>query len=348
MNIKRYLVKNMKEALYLIKKDLGPDAIIVSSHKVREKGIKGFFLPGKIEVTAVLEKNEADEVKEELGQIKNILNGFPYRPAEEHTADIMIAPATDLLNKIRQCFLDMEVDPQVVDLMLKDIDLPSRNRDEIRAKIQDRLISMFKPLTPKNEKTKIMAFVGAPGVGKTTTLAKIGAIYSLFNSFRIGFITIDTYRVGAVEQMRIYGDIIGASVDVVTSPDELKEAVIRNSDKDLILIDTAGRPSKNHYQLVEIRAFLETLDFIDIYLVMNATTKKKDMMRILKDFKIIKYSQMIITKVDETESLGSIINAAYFTGLPIAYITNGQDVPDDIEVANPRLLASCIMRDVVF
>jgi len=344
MKIKRYLVANMKEALFLIKKDLGSDAIIVSTHKVREKGLRGFFMPAKIEVTAVLETEDVDEVREELGQIRNLLTNFSdaKNQADSHNMEY-----GSLHNEIKQCLINMEIDGHIVDLLLKNIEL-NKSKDAIKQEIQERVLSIFQPVNPRNLKTKIMAFIGAPGVGKTTTLSKIGAIYSLFNSFNIAFITIDTYRVGAIEQMKIYGDIIGASVDIVMSPEELREAVEKNADKDLILIDTTGRPSQNLYQLAELKAFLDVLDSVDIYLVINATTRKRDMIRILNDYKMIAYSQMIITKIDETVAPGSIINAAYYTGLPIAYITNGQDVPDDIEVANPRLLAGYVMRDVVF
>ena len=346
MKIKRYVVSNMKEALFLIKKDLGLDAIIVSTHRVKEKGLRGFFMPAKIEVTAVLEKAEVDEVREELGQIRNLLTNFSDSK-NQAASKTLNTEYNSFQNEIKQCLTNMEIDSHIVDLLLKDIKL-NKSKEEIKADIQDRIISIFQPVTARNLKTKIMAFVGAPGVGKTTTLAKIGAIYSLFNSFNIAFITIDTYRVGAIEQMKIYGDIIGASVDIVTSPEELREAVEKNEDKDLILIDTTGRPSQNLYQLAELKSFLDVLDLVDIYLVINATTSKRDMLRILDDYKMIAYSKMIITKIDETVAPGSIINAAYYTGLPIAYITNGQDVPDDIEVANPKLLAGYVMRDVVF
>jgi flagellar biosynthesis protein FlhF len=99
--------------------------------------------------------------------------------------------------------------------------------------------------------------------------------------------------------------------------------------------------------LSELKKYLETIDCLDIYLVVNATTKKRDMIRILNDYKVIPYTQLIITKIDETELPGTLINAAYVTGLPIAYITNGQDVPDDIEVASPELLTSFVMKGVV-
>lgn len=348
MDIKRYMVTNMQEALHQIKKDLGPDAIIVSSHKVREKGLKGLFSPLKIEVTAVAEKNEAEIVKEELGQIKSLLTHVSQKNLSGYGNYSMSTPEQDILNKIKQCFLRMEVDEQIVDSLLRDLDVINKTQDEIKEQLQERVAALFKPATADNDGSKVLAFIGTPGVGKTTTLAKIGAIYSLFNSFSIAFITIDTYRIGAVEQMRIYGDIIGATVEVVTSPAELRLAVEKHKDKDLILIDTAGRPSRNLYQLAEVKSFLEGLDFVDIHLVISAATKNNDMLRILNDYKVIAYSKLIITKTDETELLGSLLNVAHAATVPIAYITNGQAVPDDIEPANPKLLAGWIMKDVVF
>lgn len=348
MNIKRYVAKNMQEALYMIKKDLGPDAMIVSSKKVREKGIRGFFVPGKIEVTAVVEKSETELVKEELGQIKDLLTHVSQKTLAEQQESSVITPEQDLLNRIRQCLIKTGIDSQIVDLLLKDMDLEGKTQDENKEELHHRIAALFKPATINFAKDKIMAFVGTPGVGKTTTLAKIGAIYSLFNSFSIAFITIDTYRIGAVEQMRIYGDIIGATVDIVMSPAELKQAIEKNGDKDLILIDTAGRPSRNRYQLAELKAFLDVLESVEVHLVVSAATKNEDMLRILNDYKQIAYSKLVITKVDETETLGSVVNAACITGLPIAYITDGQAVPDDIEAANPNLLADCVMRNVVF
>lgn len=333
MKVKRYIVHNMQEALYMIKQELGPEAMIISSQKVREKGLKALFSPAKIEVTAAISQDRSEPSK----QIS-----FEPKPA-----NVLSLTSNLTAHKINQCLLKMEVEPEIIEFLLQDIDLLKSDK-EIKETLQQRLLSVFKPAPRRSKTPNIMAFVGVPGVGKTTTLAKIAAIYSLFNSFSIGIITIDTFRVGAVEQIRIYGDIIGASVDIVTSPAELLQAVERNHDKDLILIDTAGRPSKNRYQLSETKMFLEMIEDLDVYLVINATTKGRDMVRILNDYKVIPYSQLIISKVDETELPGTLLNTAYLTGLPIAYITNGQDVPDDIEVASPELLASYIMKEVVF
>jgi len=335
--------------MIMIKQDLGSEAIIVSSHEIREKGLKGWFKAPQLEVTAVLEQSEIDNMKQEIGQIKQILAQFTAgRSVAGRSEEAQEGAGPAQVRKLRQKLLDIELDPQVVDILLKGLDPAVIDRDRLQVELMSRLELFFRSAPPRSRETRALAFVGPTGVGKTTTLAKIGAIYSLFNSFKIGFITIDTYRVGAVEQMKIYGEIIGASVDVVMSPEELKKAVEKNSDKDLLLIDTTGRPSHNRYQLGELKAYLDVLSAVEVCLVINATTKNQDMLKIINDYKITAYSQMIITKIDETISPGSIVNAAHYGQLPITYITNGQDVPEDIEEANPTMLAGYVMRELGF
>lgn len=348
MNIKRYVVKDMHEALILIKQDLGPEAIIVSSHQIKEKGLRGLFKPTRLEVTAVLEQTEIEGLKKEIDQIKQILAQVSENRMMAASQDEAAMKESVTQSELRTKMLAIELDPQVVDILLDGLEESDYDPETMRAELQVRLEAFFPPVMPRGREHRAIAFVGPTGVGKTTTLAKIGAIYSLFNSFNIGFITIDTYRVGAVEQMKIYGEIIGASVDVVMSPDELRKAADRNRDKDLLLIDTTGRPSQNRYQLGELKAYLDVLETVDVWLVVNATTKNQDMRRIIDDYRTTAYSHMIMTKIDETSSPGSVANAAYYGKLPITYITNGQDVPDDIEEANPTILAGYVLRGLGF
>ena len=333
MRIKRYIVRDMREAVLLIKKDLGPEALIVSSKRVKEKGLRGLLSPAKFEVTAAIEMDNQTDINADTHALQNTFLPNRNNSLNEY--------------KIRQCLLKMDIAPETAEYLLHDLDC-ANDQDEISQVLQQRLRAVFKPAPGRSKKPEIMAFIGVPGVGKTTTIAKIAAINALFNNLSISLITIDSFRVGAVEQMRIYGEIIGASVDVVTTPAELLQAVEKNRNKDLILIDTTGRPSRNTYQLAEIKSFLEVIKGVNIYLLINATTKVRDMIKIINDFKVIPYSQLIVSKLDETESPGALLNAAYLTGFPIAYITNGQNVPDDIEIASPESLVSCIMKEVVY
>jgi len=341
----------MREACNLIKNDIGPDAVIVSSRKIRDKGIKGIFSPRKLEVTAVVDEVvQENSFQNELGYLKELLLNMPPGGSPNNTTSIKTSfqQGEDFAD-IRQALQNAEIENGLINNILEQIkkDFSYKGEEELKSKLLQLIASYFKPVVRSNKKPLIMSFVGPPGVGKTTTLVKIGAIFSLFNDYNIGLITIDTYRIGAVEQLEIYAEIIGASIDVVMTPKDLELAVEKNRNKDLILIDTAGRPSKNVYQIAELRTFLEVVQSVETYLVLNATAKKRDMVRMLNDYKILGYTGLIFTKVDETEALGSILQAAHISQLPIAYITNGQEVPDDIEAATPELLAEMILREVV-
>lgn len=364
MKIKRYLARNMKEACDLIRNDLGPDAVIVSSQKIRERGIKGFFSPRKLEVTAAVDETEEKEsikvsikpqvkdsedggLKQELWQIKELLKKVTEKDLALSKKENENNDESYNLRKLKKALTDIEIQPDIVEVLLQDFKEEDYQGEAFKEKLLKRAASFIKPVTRSNQKSNILAFVGPPGVGKTTTLAKLGAHFSLFNGLDIGLITIDTYRIGAVQQLQTYGDIIGVSVDVVMTPGEFKRAVEKNRKKDLVLIDTAGCPSKSASQISELKVYLQAVEPIDIYLVLSSETKDRDMMRMLNDFKMLNYSKLIFTKIDETEALGSILNAAYITGLPIAYITNGQSVPDDIDAGSPELLAELILGDVV-
>ncbi|MTV47814.1 flagellar biosynthesis protein FlhF [Heliobacillus mobilis] len=193
-----------------------------------------------------------------------------------------------------------------------------------------------------NQGPEVFLMVGPTGVGKTTTIAKLAATFSIVNRRKVGLITADTYRIAAVEQLKTFGDIIGVPVEVVFTPPALQEAIERNRDKDLLLVDTAGRSYKNELQLEELSAFVEASQPSRIILVLSATTKYKDLIQIVDSFSKFEINQFLLTKLDETNQYGSILNILCATGKPLSYITTGQNVPDDIETANPEKLANLI------
>lgn len=194
-----------------------------------------------------------------------------------------------------------------------------------------------------SKQKRIISFIGPTGVGKTTTIAKLAAQFALFQRKKVSIITIDTYRIGAVEQLKIYGEIIGASVDVVMNPVELVEAVEKNIDKDVIFIDTAGRSYKNAMQIRMLKSFLEKIPQGEVFLVLSCSTKEQDLVKNIEKFGPLKFSQFIFTKTDETDNLGAILNLALEFKIPVGYITNGQNVPDDIEVMNPDKLVKTLL-----
>lgn len=192
---------------------------------------------------------------------------------------------------------------------------------------------------------RIVALIGATGVGKTTTLAKIAARFVLEHNIRAALITADTYRISAVEQLKTYSDIIGLPLDIVYSPEELKAAIHKHRDKDLILIDTAGRSQHNDYQMKELQEFLAVHSRIERHLVMSATTKSRDAADILEKFSVCQPDRVIFTKTDETSSVGIILNLLADKEIALSFLTNGQSVPDDIVPATPRNLAELLLRE---
>ncbi len=191
---------------------------------------------------------------------------------------------------------------------------------------------------------KIIALLGTTGVGKTTTLAKIAAKFVLEQGISAAMITADTYRISAVDQLRTYSDILGLPLEVVYSPQELTAAIERHQNKDLILIDTAGRSQHNDFQMQELADFLNANPQIEKHLVLSSTTKLTDAREIIKRFAAVKPEKIIVTKIDETGGLGMVVNLLRDEKLALSYVTTGQSVPDDIEIASAEVLTNIFLK----
>ena len=177
-----------------------------------------------------------------------------------------------------------------------------------------------------------MILVGPTGVGKTTTIAKLAGKLALIDKKKVGLITIDTYRIGAVEQLKTYAEIMNIPFKVVITLKDMDEAMEEFKDCDVILIDTTGRSSKNTMQISELRAFVDKVKTDNISLVISSTTKNRDIEPIINGFKSLNYRNVIITKLDETTVYGSIINILFKCHKPVKFFTIGQNVPDDIKL----------------
>lgn len=365
MVIKKYLVKNMNEALTRIRYELGKDAIIISQRKVKESGIKGYFKPKLIEVTAALENNKIDkrnkfsvenkndiDFKDSLDSIKKIMTNKDNNSDKDKyinkEADLTrnsnikdeVKEIKELLNKVIKN-TNKEEEKDIVLEYLKDIDIDDELIKEIvKNKYDD--IDDFKDFFKEILENKIevcteslsgkVVLVGPTGVGKTTTIAKLAGRLALIEKKSVGLITIDTYRIGAVEQLKTYAEIMNIPFKVVITLKEMENAVNELKNCDVILIDTTGRSSKNTMQISELRAFTQKVNADHIALVISGTTKNRDIQTIINGYSEIGYEKLIITKLDETSSYGCIYNIIEKAQKPIAYITTGQNVPDDIRI----------------
>ena len=250
-----------------------------------------------------------------------------------------------------QALIDNEVDDKTAQKFLEDIVEPAVLEDinhpkaiELVAKGISKTLPEAKGISYKKGESKIVALIGATGVGKTTTIAKLAATFVLKKNCKVALITADTYRISAVEQLKTYADIIGIPIEIVYSPEDLSSALIKHSDKELILVDTAGRSQHNQFQIAELQSLLEVNPNIEKHLVLSSTTKYKDAADIIRKFSICSPNKILFTKTDETGSLGTIVNLANQFSLTLSYLTTGQSVPDDIILAEPKELAKLILR----
>jgi flagellar biosynthesis protein FlhF len=191
---------------------------------------------------------------------------------------------------------------------------------------------------------RLISLIGPTGVGKTTTLAKLAAKAVIEQSQKVAFITVDTYRIAAIEQLKTYAGILNAPVEVVYTSEDFKQALEKLKDCDRIFIDTAGRNYREDHYVEELTALLPLDQSIAVYLVMSATSKDEDMTVILNQFKRVHLKGMILTKLDETASIGSLLNLLlHHPDQTLSFVTNGQDVPDDIEKASADKLTSQLL-----
>lgn len=243
---------------------------------------------------------------------------------------VNIEPARTIAGFLRQSLTDIELSDS------------SHVLETITMTIQN-LIEVSAPVFTGENGQQIIALVGATGVGKTTTIAKIAASYLSRHSNSVALITIDTYRIAAVEQLKVYGEIMHLPVDVVITPEQLQTAIARHSDKELILIDTAGRSPRDQYCIEELATFLSPDLGIEKHLVLSATTRETEMLRAVERFSALDINNTIFTKIDECSNLGILLNVQIQNSSPVSYITNGQRVPEDILEITPRTVAELIM-----
>lgn len=197
----------------------------------------------------------------------------------------------------------------------------------------------------KDKKPKIIFFIGPTGVGKTTTIAKLSSKLLLEEKRKIAIFTSDTYRIAAVEQIKTYANILSIPVEVIYEPEDIEKVLDDYMEFDYILVDTAGRSHKNKGQFDDLKVLYESFAkySVSTYLVLSATTKYNDLKKITSLYQDISDYSLIFTKLDETDAIGNILNIKLDTGRPLSYVSYGQNVPDDIEVMNPQIIAKQVL-----
>lgn len=262
---------------------------------------------------------------------------------------------SDEMNFIRMIYrtlLKNEVHEKYVNQILDEVEKfirPGNNVDLILPNIYQKLILKFgqpKTIELSGKKPNVVFFIGPTGVGKTTTIAKIASKYKVEYNRKVAFVTADTYRIAATEQLRVYANILDAPMSIVYSDVELNAELEKYADYDLVFVDTAGFSHKNEQQRNDMKKLLEGLNEEyrkEVYLVLSATTKYADLLEIVDIYREISAYKLIFTKLDETSTYGNLLNIKLYADADLSYVTNGQNVPDDIEVFDTQKIVKQLL-----
>lgn len=289
---------------------------------------------------------QASSVQEELAELRRLLSALSSR-FQEAAPEVFGEPFDAIHRRLVRCGVERPVAGRIV------AELSQRPWPEAPAAQEDALIDALAGYLPasgaialpagERETPKVVVLVGPTGMGKTTTLAKIAAEMIAGRGLDVRFITTDTYRMAAMEQLQRYVDIMGSTLTVVYSVQEMADAIGRLRDADLVLIDTAGCSHFNREQLAELKALLLDVPDLEAHLVLAANVRPDDMAAIVERFRELPLSRLLLTKLDETAGYGPVLTLALRAGLPFSYLTTGQNVPEDIEPADSRALAELIL-----
>ncbi len=419
MQVKVFEAKDMASGLKMVKEDLGPDALILSTRTLRG-GKLGMLGKPALEITAAIDSNWPEQQKSpsgtprkntftsldrqqkdntltyqnlwqedtidtkplpsaattaakpdagsdplvlsrEISELRSIIDGLSRRLGgldtppvtrayvePEYTARAVSREEDPLVRLL----LSRGINHHVADLVARftsDAIQPEKgknsdNLQKILIHAMSKLFTVAGPLNQKLARQKRISLIGPTGVGKTTTIAKIAAGYLNRFGGKVALITIDTYRIAAVEQLKVYGEIMNLPVEVVIKPGDMQAALSRHSDCELILIDTAGRSPGNTMEIQDMCTFLKPEYGLENHLLLPATNREIELETIIHKFSCLPISNFIFSKVDECRLLGVLLNIHYSQDTPISYLTNGQRVPEDIIAATPETLAELIMN----
>ncbi len=293
-------------------------------------------------------------IEEKLDSLQSLLEQQLQKPAEEkekEEKEEAAAPSKEesetdkFMRLLHDTMLENEVDEKYAQEIIEEIELvnkPNIPFDYALANIYQKMILKFgKPsgIEPAANGIKLVFFIGPTGVGKTTTIAKIASKFRVDEKKKVALLTADTYRIAAAEQLRTYANILEVPFRVIYTVEEIGKALEDFRDYDYIMIDTAGHSHQNSTQKDNMCNIIHSVDDKvekEVHLVLSATTKYRDLISIADSYKEMADYKLIFTKLDETTTLGNLLNLRLYTGASLSYVTYGQNVPDDIEDFNPQ------------
>lgn len=374
MQIKRYEALSANEAMEKIKADLGPDAIVLSSKRVN----------GNLEVVAARddnyeiprrheagkgEKEEADTfslLRSDINELKSFIEDFKreggvYAELAElkETMGALLdvlgvqgnGEVSSPLSKVYYHLISVGVSKERASALIEELKndgstAEPENYHHALSAAEDAIKRSITPSYRDLKKKRISAFIGPAGEGKTTTLAKLAARRLFEEKLNVGIITMDTYRIGAAEQLKTYANIMNVPMEIASEKKEFERALNRFDDRDVILVDTPGKSRGDENYLLKLKECLETGNSLETNLVLSMTSSRENMMGAATRFGIAGYNNIIFTKLDDSRKSGSIYDVIDHVGKPVFYVANGQNVPRDLKKMDPTKLARLIVGGV--
>jgi len=354
MRIKTFEAPTAQEALALAKMELGEDAVVLNTKHVRAGGLNGLRGGTKVELMAAADENSTPAPAPAQ---------TPAPPLVAGTCAEVVAPSAPDAEVGQLRAAVKELDAMVRVMMLGrpqaagsgqplitrlgiDEDIARRFLPEclgiedpvsLAAALASRMQAFAQP--PIIEDRQVIAVVGPTGVGKTTTLAKLAARFALEQGKSVALVTADTFRIGAVEQLRTYARIMGLPLEIALSPEEVSAGVEKHAEKDIVLVDTVGRSQRGEQHLLELKTFVDAARPTQTHLVIAASLDPAVQADAVERFATMSPSRLIVTKLDEALRRGALVNLPLSTGLAISCVTAGQNVPRDIDFADAGRLA---------
>jgi len=375
MLVKRYHAKDMQKAMDQIIRELGSDAVILSSRKVREKGFKNLFKRKILEVmvaydpglipgakppetpaplvrapdiseealrAAEISKEQFARLDKRIDELSDVLNDFVAK-----FAFIKRDVTYDYPKEIEELFcrlIEGQVREELAHIIARETDniwqkQPDSSAVEVMEQVITERLGAAAPIQPKKFKQKIVLMLGPTGVGKTTSIVKLAADFAINQKKKVGIINTDTYRIAAQEQLRTYADILDIPLSIVYEMPEIADEIAAMNDREVIFIDTAGKKPGDSQHTQDVKKIIELCDPEDILLCVPASVNFAALKEIVDSYEYLPSCKLLVTKLDETRHRGMILNLRWYAKRDLSYFTTGQNVPDDIEKIDIELLA---------